>query len=53
MDIEFSQLKDEMARTIVQSSNIEEYEADYEETVKNYAEWISEMVGSYAREKHK
>ena len=35
MDSQFSQVSNEMATTIVQSLDLEEYEAEYGEIVKN------------------
>ena len=52
MDLLFSQVSNEMANTIVQSLDLDEYEAEYEEIVKNYADWINEMVQVYVKDKY-
>jgi hypothetical protein len=52
MDLQFSQVSNEMANTIVQSLDIDEYEAGYGEIVKNYSEWINEMVRVYVQNKY-
>ena len=41
-----------MANTIVQSFDLDEYEAEYGEIVKNYADWINEMVRVYVKDKY-
>jgi hypothetical protein len=52
MDLLFSQVSNEMANTIVQSLDLDEYEAEYGEIVKNYADWINEMVQVYVKDKY-
>ena len=52
MDLQFSQVSNEMADTIVQSLDLDEYEAEYGEIVKNYADWINEMVQVYMKDKY-
>ena len=52
MDLQFSQVSNEMANTIVQSLDIDEYEAEYGDSVKNYSDWINEMVRVYVKDKH-
>ena len=52
MDLQFSQVSNEMANTIVQSLDIDEYEAEYGEIVKNYSDWINEMVRVYVQNKY-
>ena len=52
MDFQFSQVVNEMASTIVQSLDLDDYEAEYEEIVKNYADWINEMVKVYVKHKY-
>ena len=52
MDLQFSQVSNEMANTIVQSLDLDEYEAEYGEIVKNYADWINEMVQVYMKDKY-
>ena len=52
MDLQFSQVSNEMANTIVQSLDIDEYEAEYGEIVKNYSDWINEMVRVYVKNKY-
>ena len=52
MDLLFSQVSNEMANTIVQSLDLDDYEAEYEEIVKNYADWINEMVKVYVKDKY-
>jgi len=52
MALEFSQVSNEMANTIVQSLDLDEYEAEYGEIVKNYSDWINEMVRVYVKDKH-
>ena len=44
MDLHCYQVSNEMANTIVQSLDLDDYEAEYGEIVKNYADWINEMV---------
>ena len=52
MDLQFSQVSNEMANTIVQSLDIDEYEAEYGAIVKNYSDWINEMVRVYVKNKY-
>ena len=52
MDLLFSQVSNEMANTIVQSLDLDDYEAEYGEIVKNYADWINEMVRVYVKDKY-
>jgi len=52
MDLQFSQVSNEMANTIVQSLDIDEYEAEYGNIVKNYSDWINEMVQVYMKDKY-
>jgi hypothetical protein len=52
MALEFSQISNEMAVTIVQSLDLDDYEAEYGEIVKNYADWINEMVRVYVKDKY-
>jgi hypothetical protein len=52
MALEFSQISNEMANTIVQSLDLDDYEAEYGEIVKNYADWINEMVRLYVKDKY-
>ena len=52
MDLHFSQDSNEMANTIVQSLDLDDYEAEYGEIVKNYADWINEMVRVYVKDKY-
>jgi len=52
MDLQFSQVSNEMANAIVQSLDLDEYEAEYGEIVKNYSEWINEMVKVYVKDKY-
>lgn len=52
MDLQFSQVSNEMANTIVQSLDIDEYEAEYGDIVKNYSAWINEMVRVYVKNKY-
>jgi len=52
MDLPFSKVSNEMANTIVQSLDLDEYEAEYGEIVKNYADWINEMVQVYVKDKY-
>ena len=52
MDLQFSQVSNEMANTIVQSLDIDEYEAEYVDIVKNYSDWINEMVRVYVKNKY-
>jgi len=52
MDSQFSQVANEMASTIVQSLDLDDYETEYEEIVKNYADWINEMVKVYVKDKY-
>ena len=52
MALEFSQLSNEMAITIAQSLDLDDYEAEYGEIVKNYADWINEMVKVYMKDRY-
>ena len=52
MALEFSQVSNEMAITIVQSLDLDDYEAEYGEILKNYADWINEMVRVYVKDKY-
>ena len=52
MDLQFSEVSNEMATTIVQSLDLDDYEAEYGEIVKNYADWINEMVRVYVKDKY-
>ena len=52
MEIQFSELSNEMATTIVQSLDLEGYEAEYVEILKNYSDWINEMVRVYLKDKY-
>ena len=52
MDLQFSQVSNEMANTIAQSIDLDEYEAEYGEIVKNYSDWINEMVKVYVKDKY-
>ena len=52
MDLQCSQVSNEMANTIVQSLDIDEYEAEYGDIVKNYSDWINEMVRVYVKNKY-
>ena len=52
MDLQFSQVSNEMATTIVQTLDLDDYEAEYGEIVKNYADWINEMVRVYVKDKY-
>ena len=52
MVLEFSQVSNEMANTIAQSLDLDDYEAEYGEIVKNYADWINEMVRLYVKDKY-
>ena len=52
MDLHFSQDSNEMANTIVQSLDLDDYEAEYGEIVKNYADWINEMVRVYVKDQY-
>ena len=52
MDLQFSQLSNEMATTIVQSLDLDDYEVEYGEIVKNYSDWIVEMVRAYMKDKY-
>ena len=52
MALKFSQISNEMAITIAQSLDLDDYEAEYGEIVKNYADWINEMVRLYAKDKY-
>ena len=52
MDLHFSKVSNEMANTIVQSLDIDEYEAEYGDIVKNYSDWINEMVRVYVKNKY-
>ena len=52
MALEFSQVSNEMAITIAQSLDLDDYEAEYGEIVKNYADWINEMVKVYMKDRY-
>ena len=52
MALEFSQVSNEMAITIAQSLDLDDYEAEYGKIVKNYADWINEMVRLYVKDKY-
>ena len=52
MALKFSQISNEMAITIAQSLDLDDYESDYGEIVKNYADWINEMVRLYVKDKY-
>ena len=52
MALEFSQVSNEIAITIVLSLDLDDYEAEYGEIVKNYADWINEMVRLYVKDKY-
>ena len=52
MNLQFSQVSNEMATTIVQSLDLNDYEAEYGEIVKNYSDWINEMVKVYVKDKY-
>jgi hypothetical protein len=52
MALEFSQVSNEMAITIAQSLDLDDYESEYGEIVKNYADWINEMVRLYVKDKY-
>lgn len=52
MALEFSQVSNELAITIAQSLDLDDYEAEYGEIVKNYADWINEMVRLYVKDKY-
>ena len=52
MDLQFSQVSNEMANTIVLSLDIDECEAEYGDIVKNYSDWINEMVRVYVKNKY-
>ena len=52
MALEFSQVSNEMANTIAQTLDLDEYEAEYGEIVKNYSDWINEMVRAYVKDKY-
>ena len=52
MALKFSQISNEMAITIAQSLDLDDYEAEYGEIVKNYADWINEMVRVYVKDKY-
>ena len=52
MDLQFSQVSNEMANTIAQSLDLNEYEAEYAEIVKNYSDWINEMVKVYLKDRY-
>ena len=51
MDLQFSQISNEMAADC-QSLDLDEYEAEYGEIVKNYSDWINEMVKVYVKDKY-
>ena len=52
MDLHFSQVSNEMAITIAQSLDLDDFESEYGEIVKNYADWINEMVRVYVKDKY-
>ena len=52
MDLQFSQVSNEMASTIVESLDLDNYEAEYGEIVKHYSDWINEMVRVYVKGKY-
>ena len=52
MDLHFSKVSNEMAITIAQSLDLDDYESEYGEIVKNYADWINEMVRVYVKDKY-
>ena len=52
MGLQFSQVSNEMANTIVLSLDIDEYEVEYGDIVKNYSDWINEMVRVYVKNKY-
>ena len=52
MDLQFSQVSNEMANTIAQTLDLDEYEAEYVEIVKNYSVWINEMDRAYVKDKY-
>jgi len=52
MDLQFSQVSNEMENTIAQTLDLDEYEAEYGEIVKNYSDWINEMVRAYVKDKY-
>ena len=52
MALKFSQISNEMAITIAQSLDLDDSESEYGEIVKNYADWINEMVRLYVKDKY-
>ena len=40
----FPEFTNEIATTIVVSLHIDEYEAEYEQIIKVYADWVDEML---------
>jgi len=52
MNLQFSQISNEVATTIVQSLDLDDYEAEYGEIVKTYSDWINEMVKVYMKDKY-
>ena len=52
MDLHFSQVSNEMANTIAQSLDLDKYEAEYGEIVKNYSDRINEMVKVYMKDRY-
>ena len=52
MALEFSQVSNEMAHTIVQSLDLDDYQEEYGQIMKNYADWINEMVRVYVKYKY-
>ena len=52
MALKFSQISNEMAITIAQSLDLDDYESEYGEIVKNYADWINEMVRLYVKDEY-
>jgi len=52
MALKFSQISNEMAITIAQSLDLDDSESEYGDIVKNYADWINEMVRLYVKDKY-
>ena len=52
MNLQFSQVSNEMANTFAQTLDLDEYEAEYGEIVKNYSDWINEMVKVYMKDRY-
>ena len=44
MDFHFSQVSNETVNTIIQSIDLDEYESEYGEIIKVYADWVNEML---------